>query len=213
MHLHELPPPKAWEHLESIVGDLLRETWNNVQKNGRSGQEQTGVDYFGRQRHDRSWAGAQVKAKGFSKRVSEKQLRAEVEKAKGFDPHLTHFVLVTSAPNDAVIQRVARRITQEHEAAGLFSVEVWSWDTVTERLCDYPRIVRKHFPQLLVDDGAASISLRELVEQQKRQAAEREERDRPRFRVKNPSSSRRDEAFEPHWQLEKYSGDEVLSIE
>lgn len=43
------PPPKNWQDFESLCHDLWKEIWKdpNAQKNGRSGQEQHGVDVFG----------------------------------------------------------------------------------------------------------------------------------------------------------------------
>ena len=66
---------------------------------------------------------------GYGGAVTEKELREEIEKAKTFEPPLQVFVLATTAPNDVVIQRVARTISHEHSQEGLFEVRVQGWDT------------------------------------------------------------------------------------
>lgn len=148
-----LPPPRNWQDFERLCFDLYSRMWrdNYAEMNGRQGQPQAGVDVYGTDRHEGDWlVGVQCKGKdqGYGGAVTEKELREEIEKAKTFDPPLKVFVLATTAPNDVVIQRVARTISQEHAQQGLFAVRVQGWDTLQQRITDYPEVLGKHFRDL-----------------------------------------------------------------
>ena len=77
-------------------------------------------------------------------RVSDKQLlselKAEVEKAKKFDPSLNHFVFATTAPHSAVVQQRAWNITLEHRARDLFSVEFKGWEDIKALLDEHEKV-------------------------------------------------------------------------
>ena len=62
---YQYPPPKHWQDFENLCRDLWREIWKdpNTQKNGRSGQEQHGVDIYGQPDEGELWAGVQCKVK------------------------------------------------------------------------------------------------------------------------------------------------------
>ncbi len=129
-------PPNDPTAFESLGLDLWREIWNdpNAQKNGRSGQPQAGVDVFGQ--HEGKWAGVQCKQKDglLWSKVTVKELEAEVEAAKQFKPPLASFILATTGPRDAKVQKRAREFIEEHKQQGLFSVVVWSWEDIWDEL-------------------------------------------------------------------------------
>jgi hypothetical protein len=109
---------------------LWRAIWKDpdTQKNGRQGQSQHGVDIFGRPDQGALWAGVQCKGKDNydDKTLTEEEVRAEVEKAKSFNPSLSSFTIATSGKRDAKIQEFGRSITDQHLAAGFFPLHIWS---------------------------------------------------------------------------------------
>ena len=119
-----------------------------TQKNGRSGQNQHGVDISGRPGIGNDWAGVQCKGKDnyTAKRVTQQELRDEVAKAKTFTPKLTQFILATTGPKDSEIEKLARQITQAHQQSGWFSVTVLAWDDILLLLDDEIDVVAKHYP-------------------------------------------------------------------
>jgi hypothetical protein len=129
-------PPNNATAFESLCLDLWREIWNdpNAQKNGRSGQPQAGVDVFGQ--HEGKWAGVQCKQKDglLWSKVTVKELEAEVEAATQFNPPLASFILATTGPRDAKVQKRAREFIEEHKQQGLFTVVVWSWQDIWDEL-------------------------------------------------------------------------------
>jgi hypothetical protein len=98
-----------------------------------------------------AWAGVQCKGKDnyTNQTISEEELRVEVTKARSFTPALSEYTIATTAPRDFAIQKLARELTEQHKACGLFSVHVWSWEDIAESLGGSPAIVAKHYPQLV----------------------------------------------------------------
>lgn len=135
-------------------------------KNGRSGQVQHGVDVSGQPNEADSWAGVQCKGKDnyAEKELTENELIAEIEKAKNFVPPLRQWILATSGPKDAAIEELARRITRKNRKNGLFSVSVWGWKDILERLEEVPEVIEKHYPFLSGNTTATNKKLDEIKE-------------------------------------------------
>ena len=160
----QVPPPKTWQDFETLCCDFWRAIWKdpNAKKNGRQGQEQYGVDVYGNPNQQALWAGVQCKGKDnyTDKKLTEDELRAETDKAKSFIPKLSHFTMATTGPRDAVIQRVDRMISDSNRKAGLFTVDVWSWEDIVEKLEDHPEVVARHYP-----DFALTATMQEGFDQ------------------------------------------------
>lgn len=146
----QIPPPRNWQDFESLCCDLWARIWNdpNTQKNGRSGQVQNGVDIIGRpsNAYDKYY-GIQCKGKdtysGSILAISE--LNSEVEKAVKFQPSLGHLIITTTSAKDAHIELRAREITEENRKKGLFSVSVFGWSDIVEKLSEHPDIINKYY--------------------------------------------------------------------
>ena len=164
----QLPPPSNWQDFETLCCDLWRALWKdrNAMRNGRSGQAQHGVDIYGRPDEGKSWAGVQCKGKDnyAAKEITEKELLTEVKKAKAFEPPLNEWTIATSGQKDAAIEQLARQITTEHLKQGLFTVHVWSWKDIVERLEEFPEIVEKHYPFLSRNATSTGKRLDEIKE-------------------------------------------------
>ncbi|KKG83066.1 toll/interleukin-1 receptor domain-containing protein [Methanosarcina mazei] len=147
----QVPPPSNWQDFESLCWDLWRGIWEEpyIQKNGRQGQQQNGVDIYGRLHNGILWGGIQCKLKSndTNKSLTESDVKEEVEKAKNFKPKLSKFIIATTAPKDAKIEEYARKVTEDHLKEGLFSVHIMGWEDIKERLDDYPRVRDKYYPQ------------------------------------------------------------------
>lgn len=129
-----------------LCAEIYRREWktDTVQVNGRPGQGQSGVDVQGRPNDGPDWFGIQCKARseqGARKaKLTEKEIRREVELARGFAPPLKHLIIATSAPHDQATQEIARQITEEHYAKGLFSVDVFGWAEIRRRMDRYSEV-------------------------------------------------------------------------
>jgi tetratricopeptide (TPR) repeat protein len=130
-------------------------------KHGRTGQPQHGVDIYGRPDRGETWAGVQCKGKDniyAPKKVTKKELQTEVKKAKGFTPKLTEWIIASTGPKDVAVEELARQITAKHLEQGLFSVHVWGWQDILERLEEFPEIIRKNYLHLFISEDTTSSS-------------------------------------------------------
>jgi tetratricopeptide (TPR) repeat protein len=128
----QIMPPQDWQRFEKICLDLYREIWKDpaAKLNGRGGQPQAGTDVYGQPSDSGGkWFGIQCKGKdaNFGGEVTEKELRIEIEKAKKFVPALSDWTLATTAKKDTEIEEIARIISDEHAAQGLFAVHIMAW--------------------------------------------------------------------------------------
>jgi hypothetical protein len=133
--------PANWQDFESLCKKLWGEIWNcpEIQKNGRLGQDQSGVDVFGMPNNEDSYYGIQCKGKTEYNdeqynhpQFTEKEINEEIKKAKNFKPSLKKFYLATTALNDAKIQAFVRKKNIEHKKKGLFEVHLFCWETIVD---------------------------------------------------------------------------------
>ncbi len=151
-----IPQPKNWQDFERNTRILFECILNDrsVQTNGRPGQRQNGVDIFGRENGKGvRWIGVQCKGKNrsYGGKVTENELRKEVNETRNFVPELTEFYLITTAPDDAEIQKVARIITDERTKEGKpLTVSVLGWEQLEARIAEHPRAIQVFHPDLSV---------------------------------------------------------------
>ena len=148
----ELPSPRDWQVFEDFCRDLFAAEWGypETQKHGRPGQQQHGVDVIGRR--DGRWLAVQCKLRQTfpEKRLTERALIDEVTAARHFeDEQLEMLVVATTAPPDTKIQKLARRLTDEHASEGQFSVLVYGWSDLCERLQKHPVVFEQWRSALL----------------------------------------------------------------
>ncbi len=131
---------------------LFAEVWGDplTQKNGRGGEAQHGVDVWGRL-PDGGWVGVQCKGKDnrvYKKSITPTELRGEVLKALTFDPPLKQWIIVTSGPKRGKVEALARCITGEHRARGLFDVHVMGWEDLLPLIGEHERVAERHFSHI-----------------------------------------------------------------
>lgn len=170
---YEVPPPTMWECFERWTCELFSEEWGtNARLNGRKGQPQNGVDVYGEPKSNIGWCGIQCKKKDnlASNTLTVSELRIEVDKAKGFDPKLSHFIIATTGPRDEKVQTEARQISDDNKKKGYFSVDVIFWPDFLILYCKHKEVFLRHYANLigniydnfaLLDktEGGASIPL------------------------------------------------------
>lgn len=157
------PIPKNWQSFEELVLDLYKEIYNDsFKKHGRNGQDQNGVDIYGKL-DDGSWCGIQCK-KYSARKFTKKELIAEVNKAKEFTPSLKRYIIATTNDSDKSIQEQTRILTDKHNAEGLFSVDVISWTDLESYLLKYKSVSAKYYPNIHPQKQyAVSIEISDIV--------------------------------------------------
>lgn len=147
----QLPPPTDWQKFERWMADLFQAEWKSpATLHGRTGQPQHGVDVFGRPNGGDDVHGVQCKRKEMfaDDTITVEELVEEVEKAKSFEPALSHFILAVAGRRDGKVQRAAEKLTLENRAVGGFSVQVMFWEDV-QRLYDRHRdVIEEHYREL-----------------------------------------------------------------
>jgi hypothetical protein len=145
-----LPTPKSWEEFEEISLDALRIKWDspNLQRHGRQGQQQAGVDIYG---DDYLSQIAGVQCKKYDTDLTLKIIEDEVKNAESFDPPLDVFYIATTFPTDATLQKQIRLISKKRRGAGKFPVGIFFWNDIVQELVTNEKILKKHFPQISVD--------------------------------------------------------------
>ena len=148
----QIPPPKYWQQFEDLCLSIFR----NVLARSDCTEERTlrsAAARYGRvwQSHVRWWPLSRCSCKGkdigLGAAVTQNELLAEVAKAKNFTPKLSHWILATTAPKDAAIEALARQIAHEHEAQGLFAVQVLGWDDLQSLVAKYPDVIAEFYPE------------------------------------------------------------------
>jgi hypothetical protein len=116
---------------EELCLDIFKndENYENVQKNGSRGQEQDGVDVFARKVMSQEWIGVQCKVKTGGK-ITQNEINLEIDKAKEFNPKLTHYYIYTTAKRDAKIQEFVRKLTDDNLKSNLFDVQILFWEDI-----------------------------------------------------------------------------------
>ncbi|WJJ96397.1 hypothetical protein [Algibacter luteus] len=131
-----LPKPENWQDFENLCKKLWGEIWScaEIKKNGRSGQNQAGIDVYGIPKGEISYFGIQCKGKDeyTNKQLLEKEINEEIEKAKKFEPSLKKMYFATTAVKDVVAETVIRKKNIEHLKQGIFEVHLYSWEDIVD---------------------------------------------------------------------------------
>ena len=165
----QIAPPKSWNAFENLCLALFKGILSDPlsKKHGRTGQAQSGVDVYGRQGGvDSAWTGIQCKGKeqGYGAVATEAEFKAELEKAERFTPTLTRWIFATTAPSDAKLQQVCRRIADERRSAGKFDVDLLSWDDLHQLIAADSSVLRDFYPEHAFDLFALVQGLEALPE-------------------------------------------------
>lgn len=148
----QVPAPKNWDKFEALMRALFAAVWESplIQRHGRTGQVQHGVDVYGSPKDEPSRTyGVQCKGKDqlYGAAATVDEFDAELAKAEHFLPKLGRWVFATTAPNDGALQRHVAAISEQRVKAGQFPVEVLGWESIVGLLSSYPTVVDEFYPE------------------------------------------------------------------
>jgi tetratricopeptide (TPR) repeat protein len=150
----QLEPPLYWKRFEDLCHRLWMLEWRcqTIQKNGRQGQQQRGVDIFGIPDGKRRYYGIQCKCKStwrgkFSPILTAEDIDQEVEVAEGFRQKLQNLIIATTAPADAKLQEYTRELSQRRKKKRLFTVDLFFWPEIAARIFQHERILEEFYPE------------------------------------------------------------------
>ncbi len=126
--------PENWQDFEELCKVLWGEIWDcpEIKKNGRAGQNQHGVDICGIPKNEMQYFGIQCKGKDeYTKAaLTEKEILAEIEKAKTFKPKLKKLYFTTTANKDEKIEEFVRLKNVENIEQNIFEVHLFCWEDI-----------------------------------------------------------------------------------
>jgi len=164
-------PPASWQDFEALCWDLFGQVLglSETKRYGRQGQGQNGVDIIGKSERYDGWVGLQCKQKETypEKCLTKTQILEEVEKAKLFRPLIAHYIILTTASRDAKLQSCAMEISDQNQASGIFSVEIYFWDDIMDLLRKNPDVLRRHY------DSAKNADIIQEIEENSKYESEK----------------------------------------
>jgi len=158
----ELPKPKNWQDFESIVRDAQMQRWKSttLQKHGRPGQAQDGVDIWGPDDIGRPVA---IQCKRYAAALTLDDVTDEIEKATKFEARLTTLFLATTADYDAKLQQQVRLLSDKRVSQGEFAVSLLYWDDIVGGLLLNPAVFNAHYPQVVLTNPTSVDRERQLA--------------------------------------------------
>jgi hypothetical protein len=158
----DLPKPLNWQDFESIVRDAMSQRWQSpdLQKNGRRGQKQNGVDIHGTDEIGRRVG---VQCKRCKQSPSLKAVSIEIVAAESFKGGLTTLYIATTADYDSSLQKDVRLLSDKRVAAGKFAVSLIFWEDVINGLVLNPAVFKAHYPQIMLPSHESVDRERQLA--------------------------------------------------
>ena len=128
--------PENWQDFESLCKKLWGEIWEcaEIKKNGRSGQNQYGVDIYGIPKFDTEYYGIQCKGKDeySNSNLTQKEIDEEIQKAKCFAPPLKKLYFATTANKDTKVEEYIRVKNLENRNNNLFEIHLFCWEDIAD---------------------------------------------------------------------------------
>lgn len=137
----QLRKPSNWQDFELLCKKLWGEIWkceDTIQRNGRQGQKQDGVDVYGMPQGSACYYGIQCKGKDeyTHAQLTKEEIDREIEKARGFKPALKRFIFATTSNKDSEIEEYIRCKNIDSIAAGGFEIFASFWEDIVDLLED-----------------------------------------------------------------------------
>jgi len=173
--------PNDDKEFEQLCQHVLEHRFKTLsgQAYARSGCAQHGVDFYieiPAAQGTEDTAGTQIigvqckhKDRALGHELTVEELDAEVQKAKGFRPPLTAYIVATSAPTAKAVQDRANELTASHarEAPPLFSVAAWFWEKIRHEFAKDEKLLKeiaqRFYPHLRSAFTAPLSSLHQLT--------------------------------------------------
>jgi hypothetical protein len=161
IHTMKIPIPKDWQEFESLVREAMILRWNspNLQKNGRTGQAQQGVDVWG---PDEIGRRVGIQCKRYAQVLKMKDVTEEVAEAEKFKGKFSALFLATTTDHDSTLQAKVRQLSDQRVAKGKFAVSIMFWDEIIASLALNPVVFKMFYP-MIQPPSLESVDKRRLL--------------------------------------------------
>lgn len=153
-------PPSNWEEFEDLCYEIWKANANysEINKNGRKGQNQNGVDIFYYDNDKKGYVGIQCKGKDnyLKSELTKTEIDNEIEKAQLFNPKLKSFFFATTQPRDVNLQEYIREINEVHRKSNKFSVTIYFWEDIKSQLQNQKDVAIKFYRDYFIESYSAS---------------------------------------------------------
>lgn len=158
----KLPLPKNWQEFESMVRDAQAQSWKSpsLQKNGRTGQQQKGVDVWG---PDDLGRRVGIQCKCYKGPLTLVTVTDEIVNAEAFKPALNTLWIATTAEHDATLQEQVRILSEQRALKGDFAIGLLFWDEIIAGLVLNPAVFKSHYPQIQLQSADTASKERQLA--------------------------------------------------
>src|SRR5258708_6141955 len=155
MNPYTINPPESEVAFEKLSLALLKRHWSRpgLERFAKKGEEQFGVDIFDTFGESPLYA-AQCKLKEQWKSLEPSEIHEEVKKAETFPSKLDHYAILTTGKISGAAQLAIQAINQEHRVAGLFTIELFTWEKLTELIRQYPEVEQQFYGGLRSEEVA-----------------------------------------------------------
>jgi len=169
--MQNIPIPKSADEFEDITLDALKLGWNTQQleRNGRGGQGQSGVDICGKN-YDVGRVGIQCK-NYYNTELTKNIIKKEIENAENFTPKINKYYIATTIPRDAKLQKIVRIISKERVNKDKFPVGIIFWQDIIQDLLLNKNYFKKYYPEIVypgnkenMDNKTIKINLSGLLD-------------------------------------------------
>lgn len=157
MGRYKIPKLADWNDFEDLCCQIWKNIWDdsNVQRFGRSGQRQNGVDIAFLSKNG-EMNGIQCKN---VEKLTYKGIDDEIKKAQKFEPKLDSFTFATSFDRDVKLTSYVLKKSQENIKKGLFKINIWFWDDICDELIKNRDLTKRFFPEFFEDQNLISTIL------------------------------------------------------
>lgn len=128
----------------------------HLEKFGRRGHRQFGVDLISTD--SGRVIGIQCKLKNTGVGLTVQAVDEAIELAKTFVPPLNEFIIATTADRDPTLQAHVIRVSQAHNAVGLFDVVMYAWQDIEEILKQDPELANEVYGVPSIPSAQLSVA-------------------------------------------------------
>ena len=131
----ELPKPEDWNEFENMVCDIYTRKWpdSHVKRYGRSGQQQHGIDIYGKSKDSNFYIVIQCKCCKNGK-LTNKDIEEEVKKTQSFTSEIKEYIIATTVSRDTKLQDYLRELNNKRQSENKFLIYIVFWEDIRDEL-------------------------------------------------------------------------------
>ncbi|WCM59885.1 restriction endonuclease [Paenibacillus polymyxa] len=157
-NMMRIPKTKSPEEFEKICQDVLEHIYKRqFELYGRKGQKQDGIDLISFSEKDVFVAQCKNYISNSDSNALIEKIKKDIDSAKKEELKISKFVVMTATDRDAKVQSAIFNIQCD------FKIEVKFWDEIEEVICKKIYILKKYYPNLIIDEKIKKEKLNKAI--------------------------------------------------